>query len=223
MYRNFAGEYRPIIEAVSKTVLLNHGLEFSVEDYRTRRIEIRNYLRDRLKEKLETKYGIKLLDVYLGRIAFTSQINNLNLLRMLQGIYNEKASYDKQTNVTRAETWQLINKLKNEARYVVKSAQARAAHEVLKIEEVNRDIRLEMTHLAGLNGSLSQLSFIDARRQKADTQKAISFCYLSALINNDNVRFIQRTNNTGFYSDQDLDNQLDLSQKIKETYSFIEL
>ena len=138
MYRNYTHDYRPVIEAVSKTILLNHGLEFSVDDYRTKRAHIRSSLRARLKTKLERDYGVRVLDVYLGRITFTKEINSLNLLRMLNGIYNEKASYDKQTNMTRAETQYKINVLKNEARLAIESAESRALNQVLKVKQVDR-------------------------------------------------------------------------------------
>lgn len=127
-----------MIEAVTKTVLLNHGLEFSIDDYRTRRTYVRDSLRNRLKRKLEGEYGLRLLDVYLGRISFTKEINHLNLLRMLNGVFNEKATYDKQTNVTRAETQVRVNQLKNEAKLEYEYAQAKAINQVRKIQEVNR-------------------------------------------------------------------------------------
>lgn len=183
-------------------MLLNHGLEFSIDDYRTKRSEIRRVLRDKLKAKLERDYSIRILDIYLGRITFTKEINQLNLLRMLNGIFNEKAAHDKQTNVTRAETAYKISLLRNEARLVVNSAQAKADNEVRRVEEVNLNARLEYAHSYGLNNSYSQLNFFDGRPKAS--QRAISFCYLSALINNENVRFIQKVENTGRYVFSDL-------------------
>lgn len=115
---------------------------------------------------------------------------------MLNGIYNEKALYDKQTNVIRAETAVKRNVLQNEANFSIAAANAKASNEIQKIEEINKYSKLELVHLSGLNTSLSQLNFYQTRT-KSDIQKTISFCYFSSLINNDKVRFIQRTSNTG--------------------------
>ena len=49
-----------------------------------------------------------------------------------------------------------------------------------------------MTHLKGLNDSVRELKFYD-RATSETSKKVMSFCYLSGLINNENVRFVQRS------------------------------
>jgi hypothetical protein len=169
---------------------MNSGVAFSLDEYRKNRTEIRVFLREKLRATLESKYHVKMLDLYMGRIVFSRTIDNLNLLRMLNGIFNEQASYVKETNLIRAETNMKINELKNEVKYTIASAQSNAENQITKLGKINKYRTLELAHLTGLNNSLNQLSFNVAAGQKVDIQKAMSFCYANSLVNNENVRFI---------------------------------
>lgn len=200
LYRNFGQDYESIIQRVTQSELMNHGLDFSLDEYRKNRTHIRKHLREVLKAKLEPNYHIHILDLYLSKITFSKEIDNLNLLRMTNGILNEKASYEKQTNVIQAETELMVQMLKNQARFMTQSANDNATFTLSKISETDKLTRLEYVHLAGFNNSVRQLGL-------SDNKRVLSYCYLNSLIDNERVKIVdfeQRLGaNVGFIAFQD--------------------
>jgi len=97
-YRKFGiKDTELIIKSVFRSELMNQGLKFSVEDYRTKRVTIVKALREKLKERLKESYFINVINVFMDRLTFTQEINRLNLLVVLNGVYNEKALNEQQS------------------------------------------------------------------------------------------------------------------------------
>lgn len=193
MIRKFGSvRYQRLLLAVCRSELTNLGQQFSINDYRTRRIQIRVHLKEKLKKRLKNDYHINLLDLFFDDLKFGQQINELNLKRMINGLLNEEAEYHKTTGIVRAETEYLIKKLQNEAKLVVETAQTKSQNEIVKIENKNLESKLELVHASSLNNTLRQLNFYGPSSipDKAQTQRIVSFCYVSSLINSDKVKII---------------------------------
>ena len=90
----FTFNYNDIVIKISRTTLVNVGHEFSVQDYRVKRLRISDRFEQALRETL-AKEHIRLFEVYLHEIKFSSRINKVNELRLLNDIYNEKAVAEK--------------------------------------------------------------------------------------------------------------------------------
>ncbi|RNA32575.1 hypothetical protein BpHYR1_038701 [Brachionus plicatilis] len=203
-YRKFGSDPESLIKSVCLSEIQNIGQKFSIESYRERRLNVRDFFRKQLKKRLENDYFIKFHNLYVHQIKFTKVINNLNLVRMLNGLYKEKAEYEKLTNLTIAETARVVRSVKNAAKEIVENAKANADNLILKKAKYDLYTEMENTHLKYLNRSLSKLFF--STKTQNDTQKTLSFCYLSSLINNENIRIIkpgQEIPENGFSSRSD--------------------
>lgn len=194
IFRKFGYNLQTILKTVCHSEIKNIGQNFSIKSYRTERPKVQDLFRKQLKQKLENDYFINLFELYILEIKFTNVINKLHLLQMLNGIYNEKAEYQRITNLTVAETSRLVRSVNNKAKEIVEDAKANADNLILKKANYDLNLQLDYTHLKYLNISLDELNF--RRTSMNDTQKILSFCYLSSLINNQNIRFIKTSNNT---------------------------
>ena len=104
-YRKFGvQDIQNIIKLVFRSELMNQGLTFSVEEYRTKRISIVKTLREKLKDRLKNDYFINVINVFMERLTFTQEINRLNLLVVLNGVYNEKAQNEQQSEFVNLNT-----------------------------------------------------------------------------------------------------------------------
>lgn len=171
---------------------MNAGQQFSIDDYRTKRLRVRKHLKERLAKRLADDYSVVLFDLYLDKLQFTEEINQLNLKRMLNGIYNEKAVYEKQTVLTREETLLKTQALRNQATLILQTAELEANYTYLKMAQVSKDTTLEKTFVGFLNRSYNELSFYDGGAAKAASNKKLmmSYCWLSSLLNcKSNVTF----------------------------------
>lgn len=164
---------------------MNEGSKFSIVDYRTKRLHVRSYLKERIAKKLQDFYYVKLFDLYMDKLEFLKEINDLNLLVMLNGIYNEKEGAVKKEKVVVAETNNLVNSIKNEASLVLKTAELEANFTKIKIEEINSEQKLEFTYLKVIDKSLKELKFKQPSQaiSRNESQRILSFCYLSSLTN----------------------------------------
>ena len=134
-----------------------------------------------------------MLDIYFDELQLEDEINKLNLLRTVNVIRNERTEYEKAMEVTIAETILQINRLKNEALSELELAKSKTQNEIVKIAEKNAETLLELLHVKNLNKALRDLNFYSpggGAQTKNATQRILSYCYLSALINNDNVKII---------------------------------
>jgi hypothetical protein len=202
LYRKFGDNFVPIVNRVITSELMNAGQIFSIEDFKTKRNNIKTYLKEKLTKRLKNDYQMNLFDLYFSDLKFTPEIDRLNLLRTLNGIYNEKAIYDRITNITIAETKLQIESIRNEARIILSQAEANAYNETLKKEKINYDFRIESVHSSMLNNSLDQLGFYQQDKQTVNRQfiskRILSFCYLSSLINHDKLVFYSRNGDSIF-------------------------
>ena len=104
-YRKFGiQDVQNIIKSVFRSELMNQGLKFSIEEYRTKRVSIVKNLREKLKERLKNDYFINVINVFMERLTFTQEINRLNLLVVLNGVYNEKAQNEQQSEFVNLNT-----------------------------------------------------------------------------------------------------------------------
>lgn len=188
-YRKYGFHSKSIIQLVCLSEIQNIGQKFSIESYRTNRFYVQDFLRKQLKKRLENDYDIQFYDLYIHEIKFIDEINKLNLLKMLNGIYNEQAENQKITNLTIAETARLVRSMKNKAKEIVENAKANADNLIIGKAKYILQTEIELTHLKLLRKSLDGLNF--GKNSMNDTQKALSFCYLSSLINNDKIRIIK--------------------------------
>jgi hypothetical protein len=196
LVRKFGADtgYERIIQTVCASELMNHGQRFSIVDYRSQRIKIRKTLREKLADKLRREYFVNLLDIYFDELRFEKEINAINLMRTVNVIRNERAAHEKAMHVTVAETRLQMNVLKNEAQLLLETAKSKTSNQIVKVSEKDAEARLELLHLNNLNTGLRELSFYNEagaqQQSKNATQRILSFCYLSALINHDGLRLI---------------------------------
>lgn len=204
LYRNFGLDFTPLIRKVVVSELLNAGQVFSIEDFRTKRTLIKSYLKDILAKKLKNDYKINIFEFYIHSFEFTEEINNLNLKRMINDLLNEKAVYERQTALTQKETSLQVQKILNEAKLVLTMAEAKAYNDTLKKEQINAYNKLEVTHVNSLNNSLSQLGFYQADKTVVNkhftSKRILSFCYVSSLINNNNLVFFPTTTSDDLFN-----------------------
>jgi hypothetical protein len=100
-----------------------------------------------MERRLLNDYGIKLHDLLMLQLQFTNRINLINLKRMIIGIENEEALYNKTSNMVRQETELMTKKLKNAAHLIRQEAELKGNNTILKIEQINFTQKLEMTNL----------------------------------------------------------------------------
>lgn len=191
LYRKLGDQYRVTIYKVCLSSVINSAQEFSISQFRSNRNEIKNHIKSRLTTKLRDEYGIEVFDLYLKDIDFDRVINALNLKRIMNVIWNEKALADKKTAIIYAETDVLVVALRNEAFEITENANNKGEFEVMKIEQTNYDRSLEMTHIEGLKANLEGLDIEDVKHK-------MSFCWVNSLVYNDKIRMYQnnRVNET---------------------------
>ena len=100
-----------------------------------------------MARRLLDDYGVKLHDLLMLQLKFTNRINLINLKRMIIGIENEEALYNKTSNMVRQETELMTKKLKNAAYLIRQEAELKGNNTILKIEQINFTQKLEMTNL----------------------------------------------------------------------------
>jgi hypothetical protein len=103
-----------------------------------------------MERRLLNDYGVKLHDLLMLQLQFTKRINLINLKRMIIGIENEEALYNKTSNIVRQETELMTKKLKNAAYLIRQEAELKGNITILKTEQINFTQKLEMTNL-GIN------------------------------------------------------------------------
>ena len=172
---------------------MNAGQTFSITDYRSKRFHIRRILKEKLTRRLRSDYYVNVLDIYFDELNFDTEINQINLLRTISLIINEKAEHEKTTQITIAETNLQVNKLKNEAYLVLETAKSKTENEVLKIVEKDAEVKIEFENLQGMSKNMQDLNFYKnsgATQPKDTLQRIISYCYLTSLIHSNNVTMI---------------------------------
>ncbi len=197
-YRKFGLNYRPLIASVCQSELMNVGLKYSLNEYRTKRHEIKEHLKLKLKERLEKDYSINLFEIFFHKLTFPEEINNLNLLRVLNQIYNEKAMYEKQSSITTYQTNYLVRAIRNEAELAVGEANLVANNTIIKTSQIELDFKLEQTHASELNKNLRALDFYSGN-PKESIKQIVSFCFLNSMINNQKFIFHAADKSTDMY------------------------
>jgi hypothetical protein len=191
-YRKFGIEStEKVINSVFRSELMNEGLKFSVEDYRTKRVTIVKTLREKLKERLKKDYFINVINIFMEKLTFTQEINRLNLLVVLNNVYNEKALNEQQSEYVNLNTKVMVNKIQNEASIVLETAEQDANYTIVEVAKKEADYMQEIVYLTKLTKSLKELNFIkDKVNTKEESQRALSYCYFSSLINtNSTVKY----------------------------------
>lgn len=189
MYRKFSDEYDKIIKNVIKSLILNEGQQFTINEYRTQRLNITTILKSKLEEQLK-QYHMKLLNVYLLRINFDKLINNLNLKRVLNDIYNERAKHIKTIKLTVAETNLQINNYKNKAKYEIEYANCASNNVILKNSTINYGYTLEIVRNQQFNQTLNELNFIGVNRNEVLKQR-LSYIYYYTLLYHDKLNIFR--------------------------------
>ena len=115
---------------------------------------------------------------------FDKVINDLNLKRVMNDIYNEKAKYEKLTAITYKQTEVLVTVLQNKALEITENANNNGSYGVLKIEQAYYDRIIELTHIEGLAENLDGLEFVGDKHK-------MSFCWVNSLVYNDKIKYYQ--------------------------------
>jgi hypothetical protein len=181
---------------VCRSELLNHGQKFSLTDYKEKRVEVKKYLKEKLSQRFEKDYGILLNDIFIEQITFEKVINDLNLKRILNDIYNEKAEYEKDVALIFKETEFEIKKLQDQALAISKMAEHNGTNEILKIEKTQFKANMEFAHLEGLTSTLTGLNF-PLKSSINDTKRALSYCWVSSLSKNENLKIFNPNAESG--------------------------
>lgn len=195
MFKNFGLDYQPLIERVVKSEIQILGQLFSIDDYRLKRAYIKKFLKDKIAKRLSIDYGIKLHDLLMLQLRFSSRINQLNLKRMIVGIQNEEAAHYKTANMVRQETDYQTAVLRNKALLEQQTAELKGNNTIIKIYQIDYDNKIELANLDGLTKSLKGLDFYNPATKDIN-KKVLSFCWVSSLVNNENLVI----HNNGFNS-----------------------
>ena len=180
----FGTDYRSLIVSVCRSELQILGQQYSIDDYRLKRVIIKSELKARIARRLSADYGIKLHDLLMQQLRFSRLINALNLKRMILGIQNEEAESTKTTNMIRKETEYLTNLYKNKAHLERQTAELVGNNTILRMDQIFFETKLEMANLDGLTMNLKGLGFFDLPDKQ---KKILSFDWVSSLVNNDNL------------------------------------
>ena len=180
---------------MARSAILNEGQKFSIQDYRSDRSKIYESLKVLLKQ-LFSKNHFYLLNLYVKSISFGQEINSLNLKRVLNNIYNEKALYTKKIALTVAETELQINKYKNQVDFITANAKC-LSQAIVKEADIDFSNNMESIHATQFNYSLNELNYTIGSNKKGLKQR-LSYIYLYTLMNHDNLKIYPRdylTNN----------------------------
>ena len=152
----------------------------------------------KLKQRLSKDYSIDLFEIFFHQLTFPEEINNLNLLRVLNQIYNEKAMHEKQSNITAYQTNYLVRSIRNEAELALGKANLEANNTIVKTSQVDLNFKLEQTHATELNNNLRALDFYSGD-PKESMKRIVSFCFLNSMINNQKFIFHVAEKSTNMY------------------------
>lgn len=184
LYRNHGTNYQKVIHNVCKSEILNQAQTFAINDYRRKRPEIKEFIKEKVRDKLEKNYGLKLFNLYMNELVFDKSINEINLKNVLNSVLNEKAVYDKNTAIAEVETQRLVKEYNNLARIVYVGATLNGTYEIIKPANVEYDQVLQMALSESLVESFEGLSM-------GDDKIKMSFNWMSSLVYNPKIRFYQ--------------------------------
>lgn len=85
----------------------------------------------------------------------------------------------------------MVNKIQNEATIELEKAELEANYTIIEVAKKQADFLHEMAYLNKLTKSLKELNFFKEKvTTKEESQRALSYCYLSSLINtNSTVKY----------------------------------
>lgn len=184
LYRNHGTNYEQVIHNVCKSEILNQAQTFSINDFRKNRPEIKEFIAEKIREKLETEYGLKLFNFFMNELIFDKTINEINLKNILNDILNEKAIYDKNTIMAETETQRLVKEYKNLARVIYVGATLNGTYGVIKPANAEYDEILQTALSESLVKSYEGLGM-------SNDKIKMSYCWLSSLVYNPKVKFYQ--------------------------------
>jgi hypothetical protein len=184
LYRKFEYDYQNVIQRVARSAVLNEGQQFTIIDYRSERAKIYRILQIKLKQIFKDNH-LTFLNLFVSSINFGKQINELNLKRVLNDIYNEKAKYTKQIALIWAQTDVLVNDFKNQARFILANATYSSVN-IVKSSTIDYSYKMEIIHADQLNESLNELNFRNTS-SKAVLKQRLSYVYFYSLINHKNL------------------------------------
>lgn len=174
--------------SVCKSELQILGQKFSIDDYRIKRIEIKRYFKEKIIERLKMD-GLKLHDLLMLQLRFTNRVNSVNLKRMIVGIQNEEAVYNKTSQMIRQETEYQTEILKNKAKLERETALLIGNNEKVRMETIETNAKLEFAILDNLSTNLKKLDFYNSNTRN-NTKRIISFCWVTSLLYmKDNLNF----------------------------------
>ena len=199
LYRKYGTDYEGIAERLSRSELTIHGADYNIDAYRLKRVTVKNQLTKMLRKRLNDELGANLLDLYIHELRFSKVVNDKNLVRELNTIYNEQARHVKDSAVINSETNLQVQRYKNQAKLIIKTAEYQANNTLVKIEEISAENLLEKAHLTGYNKSLENLGFSTIRNETERQQRTMSFCWVSTLLYHPRLNYI---NADGFKKDQ---------------------
>lgn len=181
IYRTHDIHYGQVIYRICKSSLINHAQEFAIKDFRSRRMEIKTYLKEKIKLRLKEE-GINLFNIYMEEISFDKLINEINLKSIMNKIYNEKAEAEKTTALIHKQTEVEVTVYKNKARAAYGIAKQNGTYGTLQPEKTNYERTVELVHIKGLKESMDGLGF-------SSLKEKISFCWYNSLVYNDKIKY----------------------------------
>jgi hypothetical protein len=192
-YRNFGSDFESFIGNVAQSHILNFGQQFSIKNYRESRINVKNSMKESLK-LLFSNYSLNFFELYMDRLQFQTEINDINLLRVLNTVYNERAINDKTEAMIRQETHTQVSFINHSKDLILETAYAHANYTSIRTAQSESNRILESQHWQLMNHSVTELDFRKVSPkydQKKLNQLTMSFCYLSAITYNENIIFSQ--------------------------------
>lgn len=180
-----------MIKQVLKSVVQNEGVKFSIEDFRTKRVYIMNHLQEKLKTRLKEDYFINVINMFMHKLAFTDTINQLNLLVVLNKVYFDRDYAEQQGEFVTLNTKVMVNTILNEAHLELQTTMLKSNFTIIERAKTDAYTKIEITYLNQLTKSVKELNFIKGGvTNKGESQRVMSYCYLSSLINtNSSVKY----------------------------------
>lgn len=186
LYRIFGNDYENVTRNVAKSTIINEAQVFSIRDFRVNRLSISRILQSKLEPVLKQNH-LRMTNFFLHGIKFTKLINDRNLFRVLNGIYNEKAQYVKDALLYIKNTEAITQKIKVDAKYTTEIANQRAEFDLVKRSQINYERKTEIVQVDSLKETFEKLNITQSKNQSQTNQYFLSFCYFDMLAKKQNI------------------------------------
>jgi regulator of protease activity HflC (stomatin/prohibitin superfamily) len=185
IYSKYGTSYDTQITSVSKSIVRNTAVQFSVNDFLLKRSEIRAAMAENISLTLEDMIYIDCPEhmVQLNRIEFSASIEETHLSAAITLENNEQKEYEQNATLIREETDKMVAEYTANTTVVTRTAAANATR-MTEIAEANYDQIVGEARGLGLSDTMMALG-IDG-----DENTTQRFLKLMAILDNSATKIV---------------------------------